>query len=42
MKRALTYGIALAGAFTLAGMAVNYRPLAYQRPAHSRAAWGLA
>lgn len=39
MKRALTYGIALAGAFTLAGFAVNYRPAAYQRPRASYAGW---
>lgn len=42
MKRALTYGIAMAGAFTLAGMVVNYRPHTYHRPAHSRADWGRA
>jgi hypothetical protein len=42
MKRAMTYGIALAGAFTLAGFAVNYRPLAYQRPASACRDWGCA
>lgn len=42
MKRAMTYGIAVAGAFVLAGWAVNYRPHTYRRPASACAAWGLA
>lgn len=44
MKRAMTYGIALVGAFVFCGRMVDAptHRFGYQRPASTRAAWGLA